>query len=107
MAIGLRRQQRWWVAPVRAALGSLTRICGPEPEMEYYSAVEHWEPHIATIMSVDVAQLPLLILEFRGAAPLGLHDGSHCHEALRRRGESHAWTLIWRNTEADYLVARQ
>jgi hypothetical protein len=92
---------------VRVALALLTRICGPEPEMEYHSAVEHWEAHIATIMSVDVAQLPPLILGFRGAAPLGLHDSSHRHEALRRRGKSHAWALICCNTKADYLDARK
>jgi hypothetical protein len=107
MAIGLRKQQRWWIGPVRVPLASLTRICGPEPEMEYFSAVEHWEPHVAEIMSVDVDHLPPLILEFRGAAPLGLHDGSHRHEALRRRGESQAWALIWCNSEADYVIARQ
>src|SRR5215467_8918438 len=36
MAIGLRKQQRWWIGPVLIPLASLTRICGPEPEMEYH-----------------------------------------------------------------------
>ena len=48
---------------------------------------------MTVIMSVEPEQLPPVILEYRGVAPLGLHDGSHRHEALRRRGADIAF---WR-----------
>jgi hypothetical protein len=43
MAAGLPKQQRWWIGPVLVSLASLTRICGPEQEMEYRTSQEAWE----------------------------------------------------------------
>lgn len=108
MAIGIRKQRRWWIGPVLLPLDSLIRLCGPEPEMQYCQSVESWETHVAAIMAVDPEHLPPLILEYRGRhAPLGMHDGSHRHEALRRLGASHVWALIWCNSEADFSEARR
>jgi hypothetical protein len=105
MAIGLRKQPRWWIGPVLVPLASLTRICGPEPEMKYRTSPEAWDEHVAAIMTVEPEQLPPLILEYRGRDPLGLHDGSHRHEAMRRRGATSIWAVIWCNTESDFHAA--
>lgn len=107
MAIGLRKQRRWWIGPVLVPLASLTRICGPEAEMEYRQSDEAWEAQVAAIMGVAPEELPPLILEYRGAdSPLGLHDGSHRHEAMRRRGAATIWALIWCNNESDFIIAQ-
>jgi hypothetical protein len=107
MALGLRKQRRWWFGPIRLPIDSLVRLCGPEPEMQYRQSVESWEGQIVAIMAVEPERLPPLILEYRGRlAPLGMHDGSHRHEALRRLGASHVWSLIWCNSEADFNEAR-
>ena len=58
-------------------------------------------------MTADPEQLPPVIAEYRGPhAPLGLHDGTHRHEALRRHGATNTWALIWCNTESDFYVAQ-
>ena len=107
MAAGLRLQPRWWIGPILLPIDSLLRLCGPEPEMQYRQGLEAWDAHVTAIMTVDPDPLPPLILEYRGRdVPLGMHDGSHRHEALRRLGKSHVWTLIWCNSEADFDEAR-
>ena len=74
--------------------------------MEYRTSQEAWEVHVAAIMAVEPEQLPPVILEYRGGAPLGLHDGNHRHEAMRRRGAESIWALIWCNTESDFLAVK-
>jgi hypothetical protein len=107
MAIGLRKQQRWWIGPTSLPLASLTRICGPEPEMEYRTSQDAWEAHVTDIMAVEPEDLPPVILEYRGPAPLRLCDGSHRHEAMRRRGASTIVALIWCNSESDFISAQR
>lgn len=103
MALGLRKQRRWWIGPVVLPLHSLVRLCGPEPDMQYRQSVDAWEVHVSAIMRADLEHLPPLILEYRGLdVPLGMHDGSHRHEALRRMGEAQVSALIWCNSEADF-----
>jgi hypothetical protein len=106
MAIGLRKQQRWWIGPVLVPVDSLTRICGPEPEMEYRTSQEAWDIHVAEIMTVDADQLPPIILEYRRRNPFGLCDGNHRHEAVRRSGADWIWALIWCNSESDFHEAK-
>jgi hypothetical protein len=105
MAVGLRKQRRWWIGPVPLPLAALQRICGPEPEMKYRQGVDDWETQVSAIAAVSLAQLPPIIVEFQGDA-LGLHDGSHRHEAARRQGAATIWALIWCNTESDFTAAR-
>jgi len=107
MAVGLRKQQRWWIGPVAVPIASLTRICGPEAGMEYRTTREAWEARVAAIMAVELEQLPPVILEYRGPALLGLCDGSHRHEAIRRRGRENIWALVWCNTESDFVSAQR
>jgi hypothetical protein len=105
MALGLLKQQRWWIGPVLVPVASLTRICGPEPEMDYRTSVEGFEAKVAAIAAIEPSELPPLILEYRGIS-LGLCDGSHRHEAARRRGAESIWALIWCNSESDFHLAK-
>jgi hypothetical protein len=104
MALGLRKQRRWWIGPMRVRIRTLTRICGPEPEMEYRTTREGFEAKVSAIAGRDPESLPPIILEYQGAT-LGLHDGSHRHEAMRRRGAEFIWALVWCNSEPDYRAA--
>jgi hypothetical protein len=104
MADGLRKQRRWWIGPVALPLASMRRVCGPEPEMQYYTGPNAFERKVAAIraVAVDPDALPPLILEYQ--RPLfRLCDGSHRHEALRRMGLERFWAFLWFNTEASYL----
>jgi hypothetical protein len=105
MASGLRLQRRWWIGPIPIPLASLTRICGPEPDLPYRVPLEGWEAKTSAIALAEPADLPPLILEYRGTS-LALCDGSHRHEALRKRGEEHAWAFVWFNSEKEYLEGR-
>ena len=81
------------------------RVAGPEPEMEYRCTQEAWDSHVITIMAIEREHLPPVIAEYVGQSRLRLHDGSHRHEALRRRGRRDIWALIWCNTESDFWIA--
>lgn len=107
MAAGLRKQRRWWIGPISVPVASLTRICGPEAEMEYRTTPDAWEARVAAIMAAEPEQLPPVILEYRGSGLLKLCDGSHRHEAVRRRRVDTMWALVWCNTESDFVVAQR
>jgi hypothetical protein len=104
MAVGLRKQRRWWMGPVLVPLASLTRICGPEPEMQYRTTVDGWEARVSAIGATASFPelLPPLILEHKEHR-LVLCDGNHRHEALRRHGETSAWSVVWFNSEASFV----
>jgi len=93
---GLKLQKRWWVGPVEVSLEILTRCCGPEPEMAYRMNPVDWDRRVTKIADnlVDVTQLPPLIIEYQ-ASTLRIADGNHRHEAIRRKGWSRCWVLIW------------
>jgi len=105
MAVGLKKQRRWWIGPVLLPLDAFTRIAGPEPDMEFRATQEAWDAHVAEIMAANPDELPPVIGEYVGRATLRLCDGSHRHEAMRRRGGDSIWALIWCNTESDFLIA--
>jgi hypothetical protein len=75
--------------------------------MAYRTTSEAWEERVSSIAAAahDPEALPPLIVEWRGDE-LGLCDGNHRHEALRRRGEQHVWAFVWCNSEAEFLNAR-
>src|SRR5438309_758136 len=105
MAVGLKKQRRWWIGPVLMPLDQFKRIAGPEPEMEFRCTRESWDADVRTIMALDLENLPPVIAEYVGRATLRLCDGSHRHEASLRRGRKGVWTLVWCNTESDFLTA--
>lgn len=103
LSIGLRRQHRWWLGPVEMPLDLLVRAAGPELNMEYVFAPDHWDKRVNQIVDTlkQPSDLPPLIAEYRRGT-YSLRDGSHRHEALRRRGYDAAWVIIWYNTAEEY-----
>jgi hypothetical protein len=105
LANGLRLQQRWWIGPISVDIADLTRVCGPEPSMEYRVALEQWELRITRLMQSikDLMSVPPLIVEYRSGS-LSIRDGNHRHEAMRRKGRLKCWVIIWHNSEEDFLL---
>jgi hypothetical protein len=54
----------------------------------------------------DPLALPPFIVEYRDGV-LSLRDGNHRHEALRRRGATDFWAIVWCNSAADAEAARR
>ena len=73
--------------------------------MEYRTTANAWDERVSAIASTaDPDMLPPLILEYVGDS-LRLCDGNHRHEALRRRGATTAWALVWCNTASAFADA--
>lgn len=96
---GLKRAQRWWIAPVKVPLNNLLRCCGPEENMPYRVSHENWENHVSHIKDTltDIADLPPLIIEYQDGNYI-ISDGNHRHEAIRRKGWTHCHVIIWYNS---------
>ena len=77
---GLRRQRRWWLGPLCLPLVAVTRVCGPEPDLEYPQAPVRWEAKVAAMAAEisDPLALPPFITEYRDGT-LSLRDGNHRH----------------------------
>jgi len=100
---GLRRAPRWWRGPLEVPLDRLIRCTGPEPEMEYRQPVDEWESRVGRIGNAfpSLQDVPPLLIEYRAGA-LSLRDGNHRHEAMRRRGWTTAWVIVWYNSQIDF-----
>jgi hypothetical protein len=103
LADGLRLQKRWWRGPLEYDLDRLQRCYGPEANMEIQADEAAWEGHIAGIAAslTDPRALPPLIA-MHDEGTLSVRDGNHRHEALRRRGWTRGWVLVWYNMEQDF-----
>jgi hypothetical protein len=102
LADGLLLAPRWWLGPFQIPLDSLSRKCGPEPEMEYFIPADLWNAKVDRILgSISAPEdLPPLIAE-RRAQGWYLADGNHRHEALHRRGCKLCWVFGWLNSEEE------
>ncbi len=101
---GLRLQRRWWNGPLEMPLSSLLRCVGPEPGMEYRVEPGPWAVRTAAMAQGfgNLAAIPPLIAEYRDGV-LSVRDGNTRHEALRLRGWPTCWTIVWYNSERDWL----
>jgi hypothetical protein len=103
LSMGLRRQQRWWRGPLRVDLDRLARCCGPEPEMEFRVNQAGWEKYTTdlAVSFTDLAAIPPLLVEYR-AGLLSIRDGNHRYEAMRRKGWTSCWVILWYNSQQEY-----
>ena len=103
-ADGLQRERRWWADPRLLPLDHLTRTCGPEPEMPFRVPADDWERYV-TMLAAGLTTLealpPLIVLYQEGTRRIS--DGNNRHEAMRRRGWTACWALLWYTSENDYL----
>lgn len=105
---GLRKQPRCWLGPLEIELARLSRCCGPEPGLEFPVPASLWDAkvtHLADTLT-EPAAVPPLIVEYRAGA-LSVRDGSHRHEAMRRKGWLKAWVLIWHNSWSDFEASQK
>ena len=74
----------------------LDRICGPEPEMEFWQDQESFEKHIRAIAETlnRVEDMPPLVVE-RAGERFRVCDGTHRLEAVRRRGWKTCWVILF------------
>jgi hypothetical protein len=103
LSVGLRRQQRWWRGPLRVDLDRLARCCGPEPEMEFRVNQAGWEKYTTdlAVSFTDLTAIPPLLVEYR-AGLLSIRDGNHRYEAMRRKGWTSCWVILWYNSQQEY-----
>ncbi len=101
---GLKLQKRWWRGPLLLKLSDLSRALGPEPRMEYQVSATYWQVRITQLAQsfTNLETIPPLIVEYRQGV-LSVRDGNHRYGAMQRKGWSRCWTLIWYNSEEDYL----
>jgi hypothetical protein len=100
---GLKLQTRYWTGPIEVPLDDLVRTCGPEPGMPFQVDAAGWELKVTLLTRSiqDPTDLSPVIAEYLQRI-LYVRDGNHRHEALRRYGANHCWTLIWYNSEEDW-----
>jgi hypothetical protein len=105
LADGLLRAPRWWRGPIELPLARLIRVVGPEPEMEYFEPAESWSRRVAAMVDSLAHDWspPPLIAWYRGG-PLTVQDGGHRLAALAQSGRDRAWTIIWFDSERDWLT---
>jgi len=103
---GLKLEKRWWTAPVYVSLDSIKRCCGPEPEMLYRQELASWERRVTKIADslADITELPPLIVNYQDGEYI-ISDGNHRHEALKRKGWTQCWVIIWFTSEADFKAS--
>jgi hypothetical protein len=105
LSYGLRLQQRWWYGPLEVPLDRLMRCVGPEPGMEYRVSYASWEQRIRALAAsfTDLQAIPPLIVAYRYSEDsFSIRDGNHRYEAIRRKGWTTCWVVIWYTSQADY-----
>lgn len=107
LADGLQLERRWWAGPRLISLDQLTRVCGPEEELAFRVPADDWERYV-TMLAAGLTTLealpPLIVLYQAGTRTIS--DGNNRHEAMRRRGWTSCWVLLWYTSENDYWSDR-
>jgi hypothetical protein len=100
---GLKLARRWWHGPINLPLDTLTRVVGPEPDMEFLVSEAYWHGRTQMMASslVDPLDLPPLIVEYR-EGELSIRDGNTRYGAMALKGWETCWVVIWYNLETDY-----
>lgn len=102
LAQGLKLQKRWWFGPVHLPISALQRCCGPEPHMEYIEPEANWNRRLTALqgaMRGGWQPAPVIAQHLPGGT-LSIRDGNHRLGALEREGHTHAWGVIWSDTQA-------
>lgn len=104
---GLRKEKRYWLGPLEVNLSLLNRIQGPADDAENSNIEEKWLNRINPMIS-DLAlgwQPAPLIAEYK-QGKLMIRDGGHRIYSLKKAGFLKYWTIIWANSENDYLKTK-
>jgi len=96
LSLGLKKEKRYWVGPITVSLDKLYRVCGTEKNIKFREGEERWEKRINRIINGIKSgwEMPPFIVTYK-RRKLIIADGSHRHEALKRRGFKKYWAVIW------------
>jgi hypothetical protein len=102
LAAALAQKPHYWAGPLQVPLRALERLAGPEEDVLVPIEQSQWEDDVERMeASIEEGwEPPPLLAEFRGGRLL-LQDGNHRFEALQREGASHAWVLVYFDSEID------
>ena len=82
-------------------------MCGPEEEMAFRVPAHDWARYV-TMLAAGLTTLealpPLMVLHQAGTRTI--RDGNNHHAAMRRRGWTCCWVLLWYTSENDYWSDR-
>lgn len=96
LAAALAQEKHWWAGPLQVPIDDLEPLAGPDDDDLCPIEPDEWEGDVATMEeSIDAGWQPPPLLAEAQDGRLLLQDGNHRFEALRRRGESHAWIVAW------------
>lgn len=87
----------FWIGPVELPIDNLHRLAGPADDPAVLVAVEEdeWRDDVADLIEkIDDGATPPPVVATHQGDHLRLEDGNHRCEALRRAGETHAWTIV-------------
>jgi hypothetical protein len=96
LAAALSEKPLWWLGPVEVPLDRLNRLAGP-PGEPVLTAVDddYWRDDVDDLAQrVEGGAEPPPVIATYQDGQLMLEDGNHRVEALRRAGESQAWTVV-------------
>jgi hypothetical protein len=101
LAVAFATRGGCWYGPVRFDLSTLTPMAGPdEDEVVVPIDEDEWEGDVDEMTDALEAgwEPPPLLVSARDGG-FFLEDGNHRHESLQRAGETHAWAIVWFETE--------
>jgi len=93
---GLKRCERRYRGPEKAALNHFVRCGGPEEDKIWKSPADAWEMHVSEIAEAiksGIEMPPLIICTDNGE--LVINDGNNRHEAFSRLGIDEYWVIYW------------
>ena len=98
LAEELTSEPRWWIGPVQLPINRLNRLVGPpgDPVLRVVEDDDDWRDDVADLadkIDDDEVEPPPVIVMLRDGQ-LVLEDGNHRVEALRRAGETAAWSIV-------------
>ena len=96
LAVSLRDEGLSWAGPVRLPIDELPRLAGPSdhPVLQPVDDDEWADGVDELARSIETGtEPPPVIATFRDGR-LGLEDGNHRVEALRRAGRTEAWVVV-------------
>jgi hypothetical protein len=103
LAEQLSERSGWWVGPLQLPLDQLHRLAGP-PDHPVLCPIDEddWRDDVEELAerAEEGWEPPPLIVTFRDGQ-LVLEDGNHRVEALRRAGETEAWSVVGFETPED------
>lgn len=102
-SVGLKKEKRYYIGPVKMPLYLFERCCGPELSMKYKIDESGFNMRVAAIAKrfKNSWDMPPLIINYCDGK-FELNDGNHRYEALKNCGIKECYVIIWITDNNDY-----